>query len=87
MSKKNLKIIIDLEHNVNQYDLNLRNTISDTLEDRGIGEVWDEGSGENFLEINMELEGTGNIRKEVESILKSFGIQDASQIIIEDFDD
>ncbi|MCC5939265.1 MAG: hypothetical protein JJU34_18440 [Lunatimonas sp.] len=58
MDYKNLRILIDVGHKVNENDLNLRYTLADTIEARGIGDVWDEGMGENYIEINVELDST-----------------------------
>ena len=83
---KNLKITISLDESFEQSDLRLRHTLVDTIEDRGIGDVWDEGMGEDYMEINVELDPDENKIEEVNSILESLGVLKQSKLLIEDLE-
>jgi hypothetical protein len=78
MDNKNLRIIIDVDHKVTENDLNLHYTLADTIEARGMGE--------NYFEINVELDSIAGKVEEVESILQSLGFSSTYKIIIGDLE-
>ena len=85
MKNKNLKIIVTLDRSYHGNDLQLRHTLVDTLEERGIGEVWDEGMGDGYMEVNVELVSKEDKTNEVKSILQSLGLSQ-SKLLIEDIE-
>ena len=86
MENKNLRIRIVLDRPYHEDDLKLRYALVDTIEERGIGEVWDEGMGEGYMEVNVELQPTEEKEKEVKSILQSLGLLQSSEIFLEDLE-
>ncbi|MEM0941282.1 MAG: hypothetical protein AAGI25_16065 [Bacteroidota bacterium] len=77
---------IELDRPYNEDDLQLRYTLVDTIEEREIGEVWDEGMGDSYMEINVELEPTEEKQKQIKSILQSLGLFKSSEIFLEDLE-
>lgn len=86
MENKNLRVKIALDRPYNDDDLQLRYTLVDTIEERGIGEVWDEGMGDSYMEINIELEPTEEKQEQIKSILQSLGLLKSSEIFLEDLE-
>lgn len=81
---KNLTIKIFLDEAFSDTNLKLRHTLVDTLEEREIGEVWDEGMGEEYMEVNIYVKPSKKIEKEIESILQSLGLQEKSELTYTD---
>jgi hypothetical protein len=69
-----LTIRIVLESPLSDIDLKLRHTLADTLEDRGIGEVVDEGSCQNYMEIALSIDPSEHKESSVRSLLQSLGL-------------
>lgn len=83
---KNLRIRIKLDRIFSEDDLKLRYTLVDTIEDRGIGEVWDEGIGEDHMEINVEILPTDKKEGEIKSILRSLSLLNGADLEYSDLD-
>jgi hypothetical protein len=81
---KNLTIKIFLEEAYSDTNLKLRHTLVDTLEEREIGEVWDEGMGKEYMEMNLYIEPSERIEKEIKSILKALGLLEKTELIYSD---
>jgi len=71
--KKALTIRVKLEERFSAPDLQIRYTLVDTLEERGIGEVYDEGMGEDSIEVTLEITPSKKKEAEIKSILQSLG--------------
>lgn len=86
MNKKNPspKQILIIHIKLNEYflsrNLNLRHTLVDTLEERGIGEVFDEGMGEDFMDVALDIVPSEQKEKEIKSILQSLGVLENSEL-------
>ncbi|GGC72626.1 hypothetical protein GCM10011387_27660 [Pedobacter quisquiliarum] len=80
---KNLTVRI-LLNEASGINLNLRHTLVDTLEEREIGEVWDECIGEKYMEVNVYVKPSKRIEKEIKAILESLGLLEGSELIYTD---
>ena len=83
MKTKTLLIIIHLDKNITKSDLDLRHLLVDTIENRSLGEVIEETSSPEMLEVVIEIPGKKTIEKDLQSLLVSLGfnnydIQDIS---------
>ncbi|HEX7016861.1 MAG TPA: hypothetical protein VF191_15240 [Cyclobacteriaceae bacterium] len=67
--------------------LNLRHTLVDTLEERGIGDVIDEGMGEDFMDVALEIVFSKEKEDEIRSILRSLGILESSELTYSQLED
>ena len=67
--------------------LNLRHTLVDTLEERGIGDVIDEGKGEDFMDVALEIVFSKEKEDEIRSILRSLGILESSELTYSQLED
>jgi len=70
---KTLLIEIYLDNTIEKSDTEFRQIIVGTIESRGIGEVIEETSAPNMLEIVIEVEKGKEIKNDLESLLLSFG--------------
>ncbi|PTB96641.1 hypothetical protein C9994_06500 [Marivirga lumbricoides] len=86
MENKNLRIRINLDRSFHADDLKLRYTLVDTIEDRGIGEVWEEGMGDGYLELNVELDYSEEKVQEINSILASLGLKESTELFLEELE-
>ena len=80
---KTFLIEIYLSNIIEKSDLEFRQIITGTIESRGLGEVVEETSASNMLEIVIEVESDKEIKEDLESLLLSLGfanfkIQDIS---------
>ena len=83
MKTKTLLIIIHLDKNITKSDLDLRHLLVDTIENRSLGEVIEETSSPEMLEVVIEIPGKKKIEEDLKSLLVSLGfnnyeIQDIS---------
>jgi hypothetical protein len=87
----NRKQILTIHIKLNEYFLNanlsLLHTLVDTLEERGIGEVFDEGMGEDFMDVALDIIPSEEKVKEIKSILQSLGILEASKLTYEELEE
>lgn len=79
-----LTIHIKLDERFSDTNLQIRYTLVDTLEARGIGEVYDEGMGEDFMEVTLDVVRSEKIEAEIKSILQSLGLLEISELIYRD---
>ena len=70
---KTVLVEIYLNDTIEKSDLEFRQIIVGTIESRGLGEVVEETSAPNMLEIVIELEGSKEIKDDLESLLLSLG--------------
>lgn len=70
---KTILIEIYLNNTIEKSDLEFRQIIVGTIENRGLGEVVEETSAPNMLEIVIEVEENKSIKKDLESLLLSLG--------------
>lgn len=70
---KTLLIEIYLNNTIEKSDLEFRQIIVGTIESRGLGEVVEETSAPNMLEIVIEVEENKEIKDDLESLLLSLG--------------
>ncbi len=85
--KRNFKIRIHFNNESYKNHLLLRHTISDTIESRGIGEVWNEGIGENYIELDVLVDYSLQLENEIKSLLDTFNLLPRSEIIIENMEE
>ncbi len=68
-----LHILVPFGRNM-KTDLSLRYILVDTIENRNVGRVIEEGVGEDGLHVTVQTEGNLQVRKsELFSLLKSLG--------------
>jgi hypothetical protein len=70
---KTILIEIFLDNEIGKSDLEFRQIIVGTIEERGLGEVVEETSSANILEIVIEVEESKEIKEDLKSLLFSFG--------------
>jgi hypothetical protein len=70
---KTVLIEIYLSNTLEKSDLEFRQIITGTIESRGLGEVVEETSASNMLEIVIEVEEGKEIKEDLESLLLSLG--------------
>lgn len=85
--KQILTIYTKLSENFSNVNLSLRHTLVDTLEARGIGEVVDEGMGEGFMDVTLDIIPSELKENEIRSILKSLGILETSTLTYRELED
>lgn len=85
--RRELTILTKLSESFSNANLNLRHTLVDTLEERGIGEVVYEGMGEDFMEVTLEIDSWRAKEDEIRSILKSLGILETSELRYRELED
>lgn len=83
MKTKTLLIEIHLNEGVIKSDLDLRHLLVDTIESRDLGEVIEETSSPEMLEVVIEVSGNKKIEDDLKELLTSLGfckykIQDIS---------
>jgi hypothetical protein len=78
--KPTLTIRVNVDGPLSDRDLHLRYILAETLEERCIGEVCDEGVGEGYMEVTLVISSEEN-DDEVRSILKSLGLLTCSELI------
>ena len=76
-----LTIRVKLDERFSDTNLQLRYTLVDTLEERRIGEVYDEGMGEDFMEVSLDVLRSEKTEEEIKSILLSLGLLENSELI------
>jgi len=70
---KTLLVEIYLNNTIEKSDVEFRQIIVGTIERRGLGEVVEETSAPNMLEIAIEVEENKEIKEDLESLLLSLG--------------
>jgi hypothetical protein len=70
---KTLLVEIFLNNVIVKSDLEFRQIIVGTIENRGLGEVVEETSAPNMIEIVIEVMKDREIKKDLESLLLSLG--------------
>jgi hypothetical protein len=79
--KQTLTIRVKLDEQFSDTNLQIRYTLVDTLEERGIGEVYDEGMGEDFMEVSLDVVRSEKKEAEIKSILQSLGLLEGSELM------
>ena len=79
--KQPLTIRVKLDERFSDTNLQLRYTLVDTLEERSIAEVYDEGMGEDFMEVTLDVVKSEKTEAEIKSILQSLGLLAGSELI------
>ena len=80
---KTFLIEIHLDENITKSDLELRHLLVDTIESRNLGEVVEETSSSEMLEVVIEVSEREQIADDLQGLLTSLGysnynIQDIS---------
>jgi hypothetical protein len=70
---KTLLIEIHLDKYITKSDVELRKLLVDTIESRGIGEVVEETSSKDMLEVVIEILGNEKTEDDLGSLLVSLG--------------
>lgn len=81
-SKKRLTIRIPVDEPYSSVNLRIRHTLAHTLEERGIGDVWNQGMTEDYMELNVDLESFDR-EEEIKSILKALNLLEGCDLIYE----
>lgn len=59
--------------------LNIRYTLADTIEERKIGEVVEEGTGVDYMVIVVKVKSVKKAEKEIKQILLSLGLLEITE--------
>lgn len=86
-NKHSLTIRVKLDERFSDTNLQIRYTLVDTLEERGIGEVYDEGMGEDFMEVSLDVVRSEKTEAEIKSILQSLGLLANSELIYSEIEE
>ena len=78
MKAKTLLIVIHLDKNITKSDLDLRHLLVGTIENRNLGEVVEETSSPEMMEVAIEVSGENKIEDDLQSLLISLGFNDFS---------
>jgi hypothetical protein len=81
LKTKTLLVEIHLDKNIIKSDLDLRHLLVDTIEGRNLGEVIEETSSPEVLEVVIEVSGNKKIEHDLNGLLISLGF---SQYKIQD---
>lgn len=73
MKTKTLLIEIHLDKNITKSDLDLRHILVDTIESRDLGEVVEETSSPEILEVVLEVSENEKIEYDLQGLLISLG--------------
>lgn len=73
MKTKTLLIEIHLDKNITKSDLDLRHILVDTIESRDLGEVVEETSSPEMLEVVLEVSENEKIEDDLQGLLISLG--------------
>ncbi len=85
--KQSLTIRIKLDDRFSDTNLKLRYTLVDTLEEREIGEVYDENMGEDFMEVTLDIVRTDKKEKDIKSVLQSLGLLTGSEFVYSEIEE
>jgi hypothetical protein len=80
-NKRSLTIRVKLDEHFSDTNLQIRYTLADTLEERGIGEVYDEGMGEDFMEVSLDVVRSEKTELKIKAILQSLGLLESSELV------
>jgi hypothetical protein len=69
-----IAIKINLDYFPEDSDFSFRYILTDTTEARDIGEVVDEGSGNGFMDITVEVKNINDASEKIKEILNSLNI-------------
>ena len=76
MKTKTLLIKVHLDKNITKSDLDLRHLLVDTIESRNLGEVVEEASSTEMLEVVIEVAWIKKIENDLQGLLISLGFND-----------
>ena len=62
-------------------NLQIRYSLADTLEQRGVGDVYLEGMGEDFMDVSLYIVRSKKKEAEIKSILLALGLLESSELI------
>ncbi len=71
----------DDSKNINRA-LELRYLVSDTIEERGLGQIINEGTGEDYIDISFLTNQEDELENNLKSLLLSIGFSKESEILI-----
>ena len=83
MMTKHLTIRLNYGAGLDYQDLPLRYILADTIEERGIGKVINEGAGEYYMEVQVKIDGRMDYHQEIISILESLSLMPHAELIYE----
>jgi hypothetical protein len=78
-----LTITLNFPVGITRPDFSIRYILADTIEQRGLGEVIDEGSGVGFMDICIKLSPGDTREAEIISLLESLGLKDHAELYYE----
>lgn len=78
--KQTLTIRVNIDGPWSDRNLQIRYILVETLEGRGIGEVRDEGTGEDYMEVTLDVIRSEANDEAVRSILQSLGLLSNSEL-------
>jgi hypothetical protein len=80
---KTLTIRIELDGPYSSNNLKIRHTLAETIEERGIGEIWNQGMGENYMDVSLDIAPSEEKENEIKSILQSLNLLERAEFIYE----
>jgi len=80
----NVSLNKDDSDNINRT-LELRYLLADTIEERGLGEIVNEGTGDSYIDVSFITENAAKLKPDLESLLLALGFTGENQIDIEDY--
>lgn len=80
---KTLTIRIELDGPYSPANLRVRHTLAETLEGRGIGEVWNQGMSEDYMDVTLDMDPDEGKEQEIKSILQSLNLLGRATLIYE----
>ncbi len=89
MDQKLVNVTVPLSNddarNINRT-LELRYLLADTIEERGLGDIINEGTGGNFIDVSFITNDAEQLEPDLRSLLLSLGFTGDNQIVIEDYE-
>ncbi len=81
MKKIRVKVLLNEDDikNINRT-LELRYLLADTIEERGLGQIINEGTGEGYIDISFETENVNLLDSNLKELLISLGFTGENEI-------
>ncbi|WP_143961167.1 hypothetical protein [Litoribacter populi] len=63
--------------------LKIRRTLAESIEEREIGEVWDQGMSGDYMDLSLDIIPSEENEQKIRSILQSLNLLDRAELIYE----
>jgi hypothetical protein len=80
---KTLTIKIKLDEPYSSVNLKIRHTLVETIEEREIGEVWNQGMSDDYMDVSLDIVPSEEKEQEIKSILQSLNLLERTEFIYE----